>query len=119
MVRGGPVKRTRMVCARLTPAKWEAWDRCRHGSGRKEMGAFVRAVVNDAVGFRESPGEYRYARRPPDVPVINRDAYRLLVGAANNLNQLTRAIHGSAPIRQQLRRTLGAVEDAAMAVLGR
>ena len=119
MVRGGPVKRTRAVYTRLTPAEWEAWDRCRHGSGRKEMGAFVRAVVNGAVGHTDGPTEYRFARRPPDVPPINRDAYRQLVGAVNNLNQLTRAVHASAPLRHQLRRTLEAVEAAATAVLGR
>jgi hypothetical protein len=120
MVRGGPVKRTRTISARVTPSEWEAWDRCRHGSGRKEMGAFVRAVVNAAVGYTDTTaGEYRYARRPPDVPAVNRDAYRQLVGAANNLNQLTRAVHASAPLRHQLRRTLEAVEHAAMAVVGR
>lgn len=83
------------------------------------MGAFVRAVMNDAVGYRSVSGEYRYSRRPPDVPPINRDAYRQLVGAANNLNQLVRAVHVSAPLRHQLRRTLEAVEAAAMAVVGR
>ena len=119
MVRGGPLKRTRTVSTRLTAAEWEAWDRCRHGSGRREMGAFVRAVVNEAVGYTSGPGEYRQARRPPDVPPVNRDAYRQLVGAANNLNQLTRAVHASTPLRHQLRCTLAAVEAAAMAMVGR
>lgn len=117
MVRGGYTERTRTVSMRVTPDEWEAWDRCRHGSGRKEMGAFVRAVMNDAVGYKGGT-EYRGVRRPWDVPPINRDAYRQLVGAVNNLNQITRAVHASAPLKHRLRETLAAVEEAARAVLG-
>jgi hypothetical protein len=43
MVRGGPVKRTRDVRVRLTPAE-------RASTGRRELGAWVRAVVNELLG---------------------------------------------------------------------
>jgi hypothetical protein len=95
MTRGGPVRRTRTVSTRLTAAEWERWDARRAGSGRRELGAWVRAVVNDAEGFTP---DGRQAGDVPVVPEVNADAHRQLVGAAANLNQLARAANVGAVI---------------------
>ena len=91
MPRGSSVKRSRTISVRTTPAEWDAWDARREKSGRREMGAWVRAVVMDAEGVRlptgKSPGDI------PVVPEVNNDAYRQLVGAGNNINQIARRLN--------------------------
>jgi hypothetical protein len=85
MVRGGPVRRTRDVRVRLTPAEHAAWTAARETTGRRELGAWVRTVVNDLL--QATPG------RP--TPAVDHDhhlvdAYQQLLRAGNNLNQLAR-----------------------------
>ena len=56
MARGGPVKRTHTVSVRLTPDERAAWDELRTAAGRRELGAWVRDVVNDIVAGHEAAG---------------------------------------------------------------
>ncbi len=117
MARGGPVKRTHCVSVRVTPEELAAWRARQEGSGRKELGAWVRAVVNETAGVVGRDG--LQVGDVPVVPEVNHEAYRALVGAANNLNQLTRRFHaeGAAPLG--LAAAVEAVTEAARAVLGR
>lgn len=89
MTRGGPERRVRDVRVRLTEAEYAAWSAAREKSGRKELGAWVRAVVSEVLTGTRSP------RRPGDlpfrrVPEVNIDVYRQLVAVASNVNQLAR-----------------------------
>jgi hypothetical protein len=89
MSRGGPVRRTRDVRIRLTPAEHTRWRAARDQSGRRELGAWARAVIEEILTGRRQP------RRPGDLPRIvvpeaNAAAARHLVGVANNVNQIAR-----------------------------
>ena len=98
MSRGGPVKRTRTISVRVTPEEWAEWDARREDSGRKEMGAWVRAVVTQAHGRPLLPEDF--APSSVTVPDVNWDAYRVL-GLMNdnlyrmghNLNQIARKLN--------------------------
>ena len=119
--RGGPVKRTRTVSVRLTPAEWEAWEERRARSGQREMGAWVRVVVTDAADVRLAGG--RAPGEPRVVPEVNQDAYRQLVGAAANLNQIARRLNASGELERAGLPSVAVVLDelrsAARAVQGR
>lgn len=118
--RGDPKnKRTRDVRVRLTPAEWQVWDAAREGSGRREMGAWLRALVT-AVLTGTNPG-----RRPGDlprvsVPEVNRAAVDELRRIGNNLNQLAHVANAERRLGdvEELRRVLGEVEDALRLVRG-
>jgi hypothetical protein len=117
MARGGPVKRGHCVSVRVTPEELAAWRARQEGSGRRELGAWVRAVVNETAGLARPDG--RQVGDVPVVPEVNHDAYRVLVGAANNLNQLTRRFHAEGAAPAGLAAAVAAVREAARAVLGR
>ncbi|SBT69313.1 mobilisation protein (MobC) [Micromonospora sediminicola] len=85
MVRGGPVRRTRDVRVRLSPGEHATWTAAREATGRRELGAWVRAVVNELLA--RTPGASTAAGPQRQVDV---DAYAALVRAGNNLNQLAR-----------------------------
>lgn len=117
MVRGGPVKRSHTVSVRLTPDELAAWRERQGASGRRELGAWVRAVVNDAAGVK-APGGGRRAGDVAVVPEVNRDAYRQLAAAASNLNQLARVANATGRpaqagelggVVEELRQAAGAV----------
>jgi hypothetical protein len=77
------------VRVRLTEAEHAAWTAAREKSGRRELGAWVRAVVSEVLTGTRAP------RRPGDlpfrrVPEVNVDVYRQLVAVASNVNQLAR-----------------------------
>lgn len=119
VTRGGPEKRVRDVRVRLTEAEYAVWDAARAKSGRREMGAWVRAVVSEVVAGARSP------RRPGDlayriVPAVNVDAYRQLVAVASNVNQLARWCNTEqrAVDEQELRRLAGELEVLAWQVRG-
>lgn len=120
MTRGDAAnKRTRTVAVRLTESEWAEWDAVREKSGRREMGAWVRAVVTEVVKRRRS------GRRPGDlsrtvVPAVNAEAVRQLVGIATNLNQLAHWANTEQRAVQdaELRRLLALVEQALYAVRG-
>ena len=118
MSRGDPSnKRTRDVRVRLSEDEWQLWDAAREASGRKELGAWVRAFIHEAL-LRRSEG-----RRPGDlarvvVPETNRAAVAELRRVGNNLNQL--AHHANTEGRlvdvDELRRLLVEVDDGSSAV---
>jgi len=116
VVRGtAGVRRRRTVSTRLSEAEWGVWDAARAGSGRAEMGAWVRAVVDEVVGAYPAGG------RPgdvPRVPEVNAAAYGVLVGAAHNLNQLTRYAHAGGQLSAGIEEAIDAVVGAAFAVRG-
>ena len=136
MARGGPVKRTHTVSVRLTPEERAAWDELRAAAGRRELGAWVRDVVNDVVAGHGAAGQAAGGeagtRAPPVVPVravpggprvvaeVNRDAYRQLVGVAGNLNQVARRLNAGGQLAEgELSAVLVAVRAAARGVQGR
>ncbi len=123
MARGGPVKRTHTVSVRLTPDERASWDGLRVAAGRRELGAWVRDVVNDVAAGQE-PGRTEAARGVPGgprvVPEVNQDAYRQLVGVAANLNQVARRLNAGGELAAgELAAVLVAVREAARAVQGR
>lgn len=93
MVRGGPIHRSRDVRVRLTPAEHDAWTAARDQTGRRELGAWVRVVVNELLAL--PPGD-RPARdvadqpQQPDQRLRDAAVYAVLTRTANNLNQLAR-----------------------------
>jgi len=117
MARGGPVKRSHCVSVRVTPEELAVGRARQAGSGRRELGAWVRAVVNETAGLARPGG--RQVGDVPVVPEVNHHAYRALVGAANNLNQLTRRFHSEGLAPPGLAAAIAAVAEAARAVLGR
>jgi len=124
MVRGGTEKRTRLVAVRVTPAEWAAWDERRAASGRREMGAWVRAVVNEAERVPARSASPRRAGDVPVVPEVNREVRGQLARAGNNLNQLARAVNaGATPatgtVVEEIRAAVDEVAEAARAVYGR
>lgn len=119
MTRGGAEKRTHDVRVRLTPTEYARWSAARERSGRKELGAWARATINEVLTGR------RDRRRPGDlprvtVPEVNHEVYAQLCGVANNLNQLARWCNTEqrAAEADELVRLVAAVELAARAVRG-
>jgi uncharacterized membrane protein YccC len=111
--------RTHDVRVRLNDDEHALWDDARAASGRKEMGAWVRAVITEMLTGERAPA------RPGDLPrvvlpEVNRDAVEQLRRVGNNLNQLTHRAHadGHAPALAELRRLLIEVEDALREVRG-
>jgi hypothetical protein len=89
MVRGGPVKRTRDVRVRLTPAEHAAWTAAQQAAGRRELGAWVRDAVNDLLAT--PPGELGRGQAAVDEgQAVDVEIYQALVKVGNNLNQLAR-----------------------------
>lgn len=117
MSRGGAVRRTRTVSTRLTPAEWDQWERRRKASGRKEMGAWVRAVVAQAEGLPVPPDH----RMGPVVmvPEVNKDVHRQLAGAAANLNQIAIKLNLGEKAAPTLAAVIAELRAAAMAVQGK
>jgi len=140
MARGGPVKRTHTVSVRLTPEERAAWDELRAAAGRRELGAWVRDVVNDVVAGHgaagaagQATGREGVSRGTPPmsparavpggprvVPEVNHDAYRQLVGVAGNLNQVARRLNAGGQLADgELSAVLVAVRAEARGVQGR
>ncbi|NED04820.1 hypothetical protein G3I55_24510 [Streptomyces sp. SID6648] len=113
MVRGTPGKKRRhCVSVRLTEEELERWHQAREKTGRKELGAWVRAVVEQRLGRKGIPGDV------PTVPLVNAAAYGQLVQAANNLNQLTRYSHERRELHAAIQAAIEEVGRAALAVRG-
>lgn len=112
-------KRTRDVRVRLTENEYARWTTARERSGRREMGAWVRALVEETLTKR------RAGRRPGDlsrivVPEVNVAAVEQLTGVANNLNQLARWANTEqrAPEAERLRALAARVEQLLHEVRG-
>ncbi len=87
MVRGGPIRRTRDVRVRLTPDEHAAWIAARDHTGRRELGAWVRAVINEILTLPrgDRPGRPIPREQPLDVAL-----YSELIRVANDIQQLAR-----------------------------
>lgn len=119
MARGTPgSKRGHTVSVRLSDAERERWEAARSESGRREMGAWVRAVVEDVLAARvdgEVPGA---EKGPAPLAPITQDTYDELCRIGANLNQLVRYTHQDGQLHPAVEAALFEVGNAALAVRG-
>lgn len=119
MARGTPgSKRQHTVSVRLSDEERERWESARGDSGRREMGAWVRAVVEDVLADRadgETPGT---EKGPAPLPPITQDTYDELCRIGANLNQLVRYTHQDGQLHAAVEAALFEVGNAALAVRG-
>ncbi|MFI1532778.1 hypothetical protein [Streptomyces griseus] len=119
MARGTPgSKRTHTVSVRLSDAERERWDSARGESGRREMGAWVRAVVEDVLDHRGDGGAPGAERRPAELEPVSQAAYDELCRIGANLNQLVRYTHQDAALHPAVEAALFEVGNAALALRG-
>ncbi|GAA1198317.1 hypothetical protein F4556_007609 [Kitasatospora gansuensis] len=110
-------QRTHTVSVRLTPAELERWHAARSKTARKELGAWVRAMVEEALnGHPGIPGDVA------QVPEVNHAVFVQLAAIGNNMNQIAYLSNtaGGVPaeLHQRLAEAIEAVGDAALAVRG-
>lgn len=119
MARGTPgSKRQHTVSVRLNDEERARWDDARAESGRRELGAWVRAVVEDRlaeVGDGEAPGA---ERRPAKLDPVSEATYEELCAIGRNINQLTRYTHQDGRLHPAVERALFEVGNAALALRG-
>ncbi|MGP3991656.1 hypothetical protein [Streptomyces sp. 3N207] len=114
MVRGNPEnKRTHCVSVRLNAEELERWQKARQGTERKELGAWVRAVVEESLnGHPGVPGDI------PRVPEVNETAYAHLVQAAEDLRDLLRLAQENGSLPPDTDATLAQLGNAALQMRG-
>jgi len=114
VARGTPgLIRTHCVSVRLTDEEFERWKAARDSTERKELGAWVRAVVEEALqGHPGVPGDV------PKVPEVNEAAFEQLAQAAADLRNVARALLQAGRDEAAVERVLTQVGEAAMAVRG-
>ena len=83
------VERPHTVSVRLSPQERSDWDARREASGRKELAAWVRDVVEAHVHQREPVGP------ASELDEDERAANRAVAGTGSNLNQLMHAVNAS------------------------
>jgi hypothetical protein len=110
-------KRGHTVSVRLTPEELERWHAARRRTARKELGAWVRATVEETLnGHPGIPGDIA------QVPEVNHGVFLQLAAIGNNLNQIAfqANIAGGVPaeLHERLAAAIEAVGDAALAVRG-
>ncbi|RSS50086.1 plasmid mobilization relaxosome protein MobC [Streptomyces sp. WAC01280] len=119
MARGTPgSKRAHTVSVRLNDGERERWDEARVASGRRELGAWVRAVVEDVLDGQvdgETPGA---EREPAPLDPVTQAAYDELVRIGANLNQLVRYSHQDGALHPAVEAALFEVGNAALALRG-
>ncbi|WP_055526615.1 hypothetical protein [Streptomyces graminilatus] len=119
MVRGTPgSKRGHTVSVRLNDEEKQRWDEARAGSGRRELGAWVRAVVEDVladVDDGQAPGA---ERRPAPLDPVTQAAYDELCRIGANLNQLVRYTHQDGALHPAIEAALFEVGNAALVIRG-
>lgn len=119
MARGTPgSKRQHTVSVRLNDEERVRWDVARTASGRRELGAWVRAVVEDVLDGQvegERPGA---ERGPAPLAPINQATYDELCRIGANLNQLVRYTHQDGVLHPAVEAALFEVGNAALAVRG-
>jgi hypothetical protein len=119
MARGTPgSKREHTVSVRLNDEERKRWDAARVESGRRELGAWVRAVVEDVLADRSDGGVPGAERRPAPLDPVSQAAYDELVRIGNNLNQLVRYSHQDGRLHQAIETALFDVGNAALALRG-
>ncbi|MFE0606623.1 hypothetical protein ACFW2T_32325 [Streptomyces sp. NPDC058892] len=103
---------------RLNDEERARWDEARAESGRRELGAWVRAVVEDRladVADGQPPGT---ERRPPQLHPVSQAAYDELCRIGANLNQLVRYSHQDGALHPAIEGVLFEVGNAALALRG-
>ncbi|MET8704326.1 plasmid mobilization relaxosome protein MobC [Kitasatospora sp. NPDC004723] len=105
--------RTNTISVRVSDDELARWEAARAQTPRREKGAWVRAVVEEALsGHPGVPGDV------PRVPAVNREVYDELASIGNNLNQLVRYTHQDSELHRDLQQAIRRVGDAALAVRG-
>ncbi|MGW1306515.1 hypothetical protein ACWD5R_43745 [Streptomyces sp. NPDC002514] len=119
MVRGTPgSKRGHTVSVRLNDDERDRWDEARAASGRRELGAWVRAVVEDVLHDQvegQAPGA---ERGPAPLDPVTQAAYDELIRIGANLNQLVRYSHQDGALHPAIEAALFEVGNAALAIRG-
>jgi len=120
MVRGTPgSKRGHTVSVRLNDEEKVRWEKARAASGRREMGAWVRAVVEDVLADVDGEGQVPGTeRRPAPLDPVSQAAYDELVRIGANLNQLVRYSHQDGAVHPAIEAALFEVGNAALALRG-
>jgi hypothetical protein len=119
MARGTPgSKRGHTVSVRLNDDERTRWDEARSTSGRRELGAWVRAVVEDVLADRGDGQVPGAERGPAPLDPVSQAAYDELVRIGNNLNQLVRYTHQDGRLHPAVEAVLFEVGNAALALRG-
>lgn len=119
MVRGTPGKRRdHTVSVRINDEEKARWDSHRGESGRREMGAWVRQIVEDVLEERGDGPPPGGERRPAPLAPVSEAAYEELRRIGANLNQLTRYTHQDGTVHQALEAALFEVGNAALVLRG-
>ncbi|MFJ4843704.1 hypothetical protein [Streptomyces sp. NPDC088746] len=119
MARGTPgSKREHTVSVRLNEAERIRWDAARQESGRRELGAWVRAVVEDVLADQGDGGALGAERGPAPLAPINQDTYDELCRIGANLNQLVRYTHQDGHLHPAVEAALFEVGNAALFLRG-
>lgn len=113
-MRGTPGrKRSHCVSVRLNDEELERWQQARADTERKELGAWVRAVVEEALqGYPGVPGDI------PQVPEINEHAYLQLVQATNSLRELVSLAREGGELPPDVETAITHLGNAALSVRG-
>ncbi|WP_331718168.1 hypothetical protein OHU23_41310 (plasmid) [Streptomyces virginiae] len=119
MARGTPgEKRGHTVSVRLNDAERARWEEARAESGRRELGAWVRAVVEERlaeVGDGQAPAA---VRQPVQLDPVSEATYEELCRIGQNINQLTRYTHQDGRLHPAVEAALFEVGNAALALRG-
>ncbi|MGV4930285.1 plasmid mobilization relaxosome protein MobC [Streptomyces sp. HJ7] len=103
---------------RLNDEEQTRWKAALSESGRKELGAWVRQVVEDVLDERGGGPAPGGERRPVMLDPVSQAAYDELVRIGNNLNQLTRYTHQDGNLHRGLEAVLFEVGNAALVLRG-
>ncbi|MGW1186296.1 hypothetical protein ACWD7Y_32720 [Streptomyces drozdowiczii] len=119
MARGTPgSKRGHTVSVRLNDTERQKWDEARARSGRRELGAWVRAVVEDVLDDQADGAVPGAERGPAQLDPVTQAAYDELCRIGANLNQLVRYTHQDGALHPAIEAALFEVGNAALAIRG-
>ncbi|MCZ7458244.1 hypothetical protein [Streptomyces sp. WMMC940] len=101
------------MSVRLNEEELERWQKARGGTERKELGAWVRAVVEEALqGHPGVPGDV------PKMPEVNEAAYLQLVQATSDLRELVTALRERGELPPHIDEVISRLGEAALSTRG-